>query len=327
MTKAGLIGRLCYLGILLGWVAVAQAQFGEEVGKNETGGVSGGTLGPSKTRTFRVGVTISAKNGPCDGIVAAIPIPVNWTEQQVKVAMEDIAPTAKVTFRPGQSGLKQMIVEIPHVNPGEVSKAILTLEITKSAIIAPSDTSVFVIPKNPPRDVRIHMGTSPNIESTNPKIKTFAKEAFEGQEGAWNQIESLYKAVREKVKFEPEKGRKGAIGALKDGKANRDDMTALFIASCRSMKIPARFVWVTDSCYAEFYLDEGKGKGVWLPAQVWGDKEEFGFVTDTRPILQKGDNLKIPESKEVYGFVPEKLTGRGGAPSAEFVRRLEDSLP
>ncbi len=327
MFKAWNLCRFGAMLMVLGLCHVAQAQFGEEVGKNETGGISGGTLGPSQTRTFRVGVTVTAKSGPCDGIVATIPVPVNWTEQQVKVSAEDIAPTAKVTFRPGMSGLKQMIIEIPHINPGEISKAILTLEITKSSILAPSDTSVFSIPKNPPRDVRVHLGTSPNVESTNPKIKAFAKELMADQEGAWNQLQALYKGVREKVKQEPGKERRGAIGALKDGKGNRDDMTALFVASCRAMKVPARFVWVTDSCYAEFYLEEGKGKGAWFPAQVSGDKEEFGFVTDTRPILQKGDNFKIPEKKEVLSFVPETLTGRGGAPAAEFVRRLENNLP
>jgi hypothetical protein len=52
----------------------------------------------------------------------------------------------------------------------------------------------------------------------------------------------------------------------------------------------------------------------------------LGAVEDTRPILEKGDNFKLPESKAPQRFVAEYLTGKGGGgkPSVEFRRRMAD---
>ena len=47
-----------------------------------------------------------------------------------------------------------------------------------------------------------------------------------------------------------------AIAVLRDGKADREDLNATFVAICRAAKIPARMVWSVDFCYAEFYLEE-----------------------------------------------------------------------
>jgi hypothetical protein len=49
-------------------------------------------------------------------------------------------------------------------------------------------------------------------------------------------------------------------------------------------------------------------------------------MSDLRPILQKGDNITVPEEPKPQRFVAEFLTGKalrgGGRPDAEFVRRL-----
>ena len=137
---------------------------------------------------------------------------------------------------------------------------------------------------------------------------------------------------------------KGAIGALRDGKADREDMTATFVAVCRAAKIPARMVWVMDYCYAEFYLEEKEApdekpagdekkdkksakekgpKGTWYPCIVH-DQAELGFCPDFRPIIEKGDNFKVPEEKAVQRFVKEFLTLKGAKPAIEFRRRNAD---
>ena len=45
---------------------------------------------------------------------------------------------------------------------------------------------------------------------------------------------------------------------------------------------------------------------------------------EQRPILQKGDNFKVPEKKERQRYVSEFLKGNavagGGKPSVEFIR-------
>jgi hypothetical protein len=104
-----------------------------------------------------------------------------------------------------------------------------------------------------------------------------------------------------------------------------------------------------DYCYAEFYLEETpaadesasgndktakakKGKetkalrGAWYPAVVH-EPAELGACNDFRPIMQKGDNIKVPEEAAVQRYVKEFLRGKGGTggkPSVEFRRRNAD---
>ncbi|ADB16214.1 transglutaminase domain protein [Pirellula staleyi DSM 6068] len=284
----------------------------------------GAKLDKSATQTWEVGVRVQAVGGDCLGLFGTIPIPTDWPEQSVKVVGEDItANTRNLKFRMIDGGVKQMVFEIPQLPGGEKASAILTLEITKNALAPPADTSGLVIPKDPPRDVRKYLGPSPLIESTNTKIKALGKELMADKSTAWEQVEAIYDGVRSKVNLGGTK-QMGAAAALKEGSATKEDLTSLFVATCRSQKIPARIVWVTDSLYAEFYLEDAEEKGNWYPCQVAGARE-FGGVTDTRPILQKGDNIRVPERKEPYRFVPEFFTGKKalGKPQVEFVRRLE----
>jgi hypothetical protein len=112
---------------------------------------------------------------------------------------------------------------------------------------------------------------------------------------------------------------------LRDGHADKEDLNSLFVALCRAHKVPARMVWSLDSCHAEFYLQDAAEKGLWIPCQLHGEKQ-FGQVSDHRPILEKGDNFKVPEKKEAQRFVAEFLTGKGGGgkPQVEFRRRLAE---
>ena len=57
------------------------------------------------------------------------------------------------------------------------------------------------------------------------------------------------------------------------------------------------------------------------------DQAELGACADLRPILEKGDNFKVPEEKTVQRFIKEFLTGKGGTggkPSVEFRRHRVD---
>ena len=284
-------------------------------------------LGEAKTHKWEFGVSIRAVGGPCAGLFGTFPVPSDWPEQQVKVVHEEITPHVRRTSYREIDGLKQMLFDVPQLAAGETANCFVTFEVTKSTQQPPTDTSGFVIPKDPPRDVRKYLGAGPQIETTNIKVKNLARELTAGQATAWEQIAAIQAGVRQRVKFEPDNKDvfKGAAGALKDGKADKEDLTAVFVAICRAGKIPARMVWVLDYCYAEFYLEDAEGKGAWYPCVLHEDLP-LGTVKDTRPILQKGDNFKVPEKKEPQRFVAEFLTGKGGGgqPSVEFRRRLAD---
>jgi hypothetical protein len=303
----------------------------------------------SRTQKWEFGISVRAVGGPCAGLLGTFPVPTDWPEQQVKVAGEEISPFVQRHNYRAIEGLKQMVFEVPQLTAGNTAECFIMFEITKKAQVPPKDTANLVIPKDPPREVKRYLNPSPLIETTNAKVRSLARELPTGKETAWEQVQAILAGVRERVQYEqdPKNVFKGAIGALRDGKADREDMTAAFVAICRAAKIPARMVWALDYCYAEFYLEEkesdvkadtddkaaktkkgakDKGpKGAWYPCVVH-EQSELGACADLRPIIEKGDNFKVPEDKSVQRFVKEFLTGKGGGgkPAVEFRRRNAD---
>jgi transglutaminase-like putative cysteine protease len=295
--------------------SAALAQFKE-------GGEGGSLLGESVTQNWQAGVIVTADSGPCQGIVASIPVPIDWPEQEVTVVDEDVSPTARVGEQMVEGTVKMMVVTIRQLPAGKESKALVTFAVRRSAQIPPEDTSIYQLPntRKLPRDIQVYLGPSPLIESRHPKIRTLAKEIGADAETAWQHVEAIYDWVREKVEYK-NGPLKGAIAALNDGTGDCEELTSLFIAICRAADIPARTVWVPEHCYPEFYLVDGEGKGHWFPCQAAGSRA-FGGMPDHRPILQKGDNFRPPHNpRERQRYMAEHLTGQGGKPKVEFVRK------
>ena len=112
----------------------------------------------------------------------------------------------------------------------------------------------------------------------------------------WKRVEQLYDYVLEHVEYEEGAQDKSALQTLQDGKADCHGISALFVAMCRTAKIPARMVWVDGHQYAEFYLEDAAGKGHWYPVQSAGTRA-FGEMPTPKVILQKGDNFRVPERR------------------------------
>lgn len=299
--------------------ATARAQF-EDV-KNP-----GPRLDKTIVEKIKVGMTITAQGGPCNGIMGTAPVPTEWPEQKVQILSEDVTPNVrKVEYRSIAGGTaKQMVVHVPHLNPGEECHAMVTFEITRRTLLPPEDTKVFKLAAHPEKekDAALYLGVSPYIESRHAKIVKLAKDTVEGKDG-WEKVEAICDAVQEKLKFK-EGELKGALKGLNDGFGDCEEFSALFIAMCRAVDIPARTVWVPGHCYSEFYMVDDKGKGYWFPCQSAGAKA-FGGIPETRPILQKGDNFHDPDRpKDHLRYVSEFLKGTmskgSGKPQVRFVR-------
>jgi hypothetical protein len=117
-----------------------------------------------------------------------------------------------------------------------------------------------------------------------------------GASGDWQRVEAIYNFVTEKVKYEEGAQDKSALDALQDGKGDCHGISALFVAMCRTAKVPARMVWVDEHQYAEFYLEDAEGNGHWYPVQSAGT-HSFGEMPTPKVILQKGDNFRVPERR------------------------------
>ncbi len=283
--------------------------------------------GLQATHRIKVGITVKAQ-GSLFNIVATAPVPAEWPEQQVKIVDEDFVPSyGKFDYRTVTSGgaVKQIVMEIPRLAAGQEARALATFEVTRLPMPGPADPSIYTVPKRLDRELNVSIGSSPFIESRHPKIVSAAKEAVADKELAWDKVEAIYDWVREHVAHRGEEIN-GAARALFQQEASTDDLTSLFVAMCRSQKIPARTVFVSGHCYPEFYLEDPQGEGRWFPCQIAGPRS-FGTIDDDKPILQKGDNFKNPEDrKERLRYLTEyfNAAGRGKAPQVTFVSELLD---
>ena len=309
---------VCLLVVLSSRTAVAQFKDSP----NEADNGKGPTFGSEVTTRVQRGVTVTAGGLMYNGI-ATVPVPADWPEQEVKVVDEDVSASVKsLTYRniTGGGGVRQMVVQIPQLPPGQEAHALVTFEVTRRAMSPPSDTSIYQIPKRVDRETRFDLGPSPYIESRHPKIISAAREAVGEDQTAWQQAEAIYDWTRNHVTYKDGE-LKGAARALFDGEGYTDELASVFIAMCRAQKIPARTVFVEGHCYAEFHLVDDEGQGHWFPCQPAG-KRSFGAIDEVRPILQKGDNFKNPENpKERLRYLREYFhaNGRGAAPKVKFV--------
>jgi hypothetical protein len=283
----------------------------------------GPKLDKQLTQRYQVGAVVRALGGPCVGLTGTISVPATWPEQEVRIVNEDVTPLVRRVSYREQDGLRQMVFSIPQLPAGQTAKALITFEVTKSAVLTPENPERFVVPENAPREVRLFLGPSPLIDCRHAAMGDKVKAIVADHETAWEQVQAIYDWVRDNIKYEGGKS-KGALETLRSGQGDKHDLTSLFIALCRAHKVPARTVWIPDHVYAEFYLQDPAGQGTWFPCQVAGTRD-FGCMSDLRPVLQKGENFKVPESKTPQRFVPETLQGQGrstGRPEVEFVRKL-----
>lgn len=278
-------------------------------------------FGREQTKQFRLGVKVDASAGSVTGIVATMAVPMDWPEQTVKVVSEEITPNCRVSYRVLDGGVKQMVINIPRLAKGEQASVVQVYECTIREILPPEVTSDLVVPTKSKRDLQKLLLPSPYIESTSPQIKQLAPGLIKDHDAAWDQTGAIFDWVRENVKYKFATEIKPAIAALKDKEGDCEELSSLFIAFCRANKIPARAVWVPGHTYPEFYLEDAAGNGHWFPCQIAGAARDFGNMYEDRPILQKGDNFKVPEERTPQRYVKQflKAANAQGDPKVEFI--------
>ncbi|MFW6168844.1 MAG: transglutaminase-like domain-containing protein [Planctomycetota bacterium] len=273
-----------------------------------------------RTQRWRTGVRVSARGAPCFGVHGTFSVPVDWPEQDVKVVEENISDVVNRTrYRNLEHGVRQMWFMIRRLDGGEQAEVTVTFEITRRTKPIPDDTTGYRIPESIPREARQWLMPSPKINCRSGRIRTKAKEIIADKETAWEQVAAIHDWVKENIRHTNE-SLKGAVDTLEKKTGNHEDLAGLFIALCRASEVPARTVWVPGYCHAEFYLQDKEGNGTWFPCE-FKEKTEFGTVSQPYLILQKGDNIRVPEIKTPQRFVPEYLNVKTGRkPSVTFVR-------
>jgi len=258
-----------------------------------------------QTQLWRIGLRLDTNGVACNDVLATFPIPMAWPEQAVRLVGQEIDPRVdRWSVRDLPGGARQVVLTMPRVAAGASPEVMLELEVTRSRILGTESNDDLVIPSRPDSKLKIFLGTSPYIDSTDTRIRNAARDLVDqGHASAWSHVESIYDWVREKVEY-VEGDIKTASQALRDGKGDCEELTSLFVAICRASKIPARMVWIPDHCYPEFYLEDSKESGTWFPCQAAGTRQ-FGSMDEYRPVLQKGDRFKVPEKRQPVRYVAE----------------------
>ncbi|QDS94859.1 Transglutaminase-like superfamily protein [Roseimaritima multifibrata] len=278
-------------------------------------------------QVWRVGFRLDTNGANLSNALATFPIPTDWPEQTVRLVDQQVG-TQVTNWGPKDidGGVRQVRALMAQVPAGSNCEILLTFEIERARIVGPSEaeTAELQIPSRPSRSLKLALGNSPYINTTDTRIRNAAREVA-AMEAAndWEKVENAYDWVREKVTY-TEGNLKTASQALVDGTGDCEELTSLFIAICRNMKVPARMVWIPGHCYPEFYLEDKEGNGTWFPCQAAGTRQ-FGKMDEYRPVLQKGDRFRVPEHKTPQRYVSEFFTCNkrgGGDPDPNFVREI-----
>jgi hypothetical protein len=294
---------------------------------------SAARFGEAKTIRFRVGAEITASRGACRGIVAMVTVPLECPEQQVQLLDDDFSTeVGEVTYRNLQQGARQMLISVPFLPSGATARAVVTAEVSVRPVLPPENTELLKIPKRVDRKLRMFLNGSPYIEVKHQRIRSLSKEILKDVDPSasdWEKVEAIYDYVLEHVDY-VEGPDKGAVETLRDGQADCQGRSMVFIALCRANKVPARMVWVDGHAYPEFYLEHAEGEGSWYPCESAGTRA-FGEMPLARVILQKGDNFTVPERKERLRYASDYLVGLptpgGGKPRVKYIREPLTSTP
>ena len=259
--------------------------------------------------------------------LATFVVPMDWPEQKITPVQQNIDPLISGwEIRTLQEGAKQAALKINQVNAGSTVQISFELDVERTRILPPRSVDHLVIPAKLSRELRVFMGNSPDIDTSNSRIKKAARDLDaenESAENDWQRVERIYDFVRKQVDYVEGPIRR-ASEALKRGEGDCEDMTSLFVALCRNLRIPARMVWIPDHCYPEFYLEDADGVGTWYPCQAAGSRQ-FGRMDEYRPILQKGDRFKVAERRTPVRYVSEFFRAdrkSNKKPSLTWIRQM-----
>ena len=122
-------------------------------------------------------------------------------------------------------------------------------------------------------DLQRYLAPEPFIESDAPEIRAEAERMVRGVTGVRARAERLMREVNQLVEKKPTVSLPSALEVLRTKVGDCNEHTVLFVALARAQGIPARInvglVYVRGAFYyhawPEVYLDEGNGRGMWLP--------------------------------------------------------------
>ncbi len=280
----------------------------------------------SYVQKWEFGLEITA-TGDSSGIVASVPIPINWPEQKVSIIDERKGGADRFTYKNLGDEAAQLVISINKMDAGTNIRASVVMEIVKTDLAEHPHASALRLPtRSEVTSLNRYLKPSPYIEMNHRIVKAFGDSIdVDSTKPAYEQVRSIYESIRERIPYEFDETIRTCMEAIERGTGDCEELSSLFIAVCRQRGIPARAVWIPEHTYPEFYLVDEKGQGHWIPCQIAGSYE-FGSMSEPKPILQKGDNFKIPGNPARLRYVQPTLTARDatGSPALRWIMQPLD---
>jgi len=282
-----------------------------------------GYLEPRPYRA-RVGVEITG-TGHAQRIMATTTAPIDCPEQKVEsVKVHTQGCEAKV--RALAPGAAQLILSAPEVQLGQTISAAAEFELTIHKQYHGYAQEMFPSQQKVPRDIQLgYLKDSPGIQTSSKEVQSLARELAGRSGHPWEQALRFHEWVPKNIT-----ARIGPYTSVKAAIENRvgdcEERSAVFVALCRAMGIPARLVWVPNHNWSEIYLHDHEGKAHWIPVHTscysW-----FGWVGAHELVLQKGDRIRVPEQRNLFRLTEDWARFVGPKPRVRWNAELLPEPP
>jgi hypothetical protein len=247
-------------------------------------------------------------------------VPVEHPEQKIdEVKLE--TDGCEATLRETAPGAGQILLAADSIVGGQTIRAIAHYKLTIQKQFFAYEKDQFPAAQKLPREIReTALGNSPGIQTSDAAVKKLADTLAADLAHPWDKAQAFAKWIPLNIRpqIQPYAG---VRGALEKRLGDCQEMSALFVALCRSAGIPARLVWVPNHNWSEFYLIDEKGAGHWIPVDTacyrW-----FGWIGAHELVLQKGDRVRVPEQNRTFRLLEDWLRVTGHKPKARYIAEL-----
>ncbi len=271
-----------------------------------------------------IGMQIQA-SGAARGLRATTTVPVQLPEQKIEDRRIQTQGCV-ANFRQLAPEAGQLMLFAPSVVAGQVITAVARFRLTLYKEYQGYKKEQFPAKQDFPREFRkVYMYDSPGIQTRQKVVRDLAKKIGGQFEHPWDKAKAFHGWVWENIKARVQ-GYTSVIEALRERIGDCEERAAVFVAFCRASGIPARLVWVPNHNWAEFYLNDQDGKGHWIPAHT-SAYSWFGWTGAHEMVLQKGDNIPMPEKSKNQRLLADWMQWHGARPKAKYMAELKRLQP
>jgi transglutaminase-like putative cysteine protease len=267
-----------------------------------------------------IGIKLEGPPGGASAVKATTPVPLELPEQQIDdVSIETMGCAAEIRRLAPEAG--QLFLAAGGIGPGQTIVARARYKLTLLKQYHGYEKEQFVeTPQVTKEFKKLYLYDSPGIQTRQKPVRELAKKLTGQIPHAWDKARVYYEWVWENISRRRGKYT-SVIAALRDREGDCEEKAAVFVALCRASEIPARLVWVPNHNWAEIFLTDEKKKGVWIPIHTsafsW-----FGWTGVHKLVLQKGDNISVPESSKPQRLLLDWMQQVGPRPEVHYFAEL-----